>query len=242
MNDDGTGAIATLHLWRVPARAAGAAASRMALDRPALRARGDLRFWKLLGTGKGRTFTVTDADLRRWALFAVWDSVDALAAFEESDVTRRWSDLSDERWRATLRPLRWRGQWSGRDPFRDTPALRSWDGPVAALTRARIRPLTMLSFWRAVPPVAAQLQDRQGLRLAIGIGELPVGVQGTFSVWESAAALSAFAYAGPQHRDAIAQTERRRWYAEELFARFAVIDSDGAVDGRDPLPGVTAAS
>jgi hypothetical protein len=73
------------------------------------------------------------------------------------------------------------------------------------------------------------------LRLAIGIGEAPIGVQGTFSVWESARALQSFAYAGAAHADAIRRTPVRRWYAEELFARFAVLSASGTVDGRDPL-------
>ena len=33
----------------------------------------------------------------------------------------------------------------------------------------------------------------------------------------------------------VARTAPARWYAEELFARFAVEAADGSVDGRDPL-------
>jgi len=58
--------------------------------------------------------------------------------------------------------------------------------------------------------------------LATGIGEAPVGLQGTFSLWESAADMSAFAYQRPEHTDVIARTPVAQWYAEELFARFAV--------------------
>jgi hypothetical protein len=110
-----------------------------------------------------------------------------------------------------------------------------WDGPVAAVTRARLRPSRARSFWRAVPPVSADLRVQPGLRLAVGIGEAPVGLQGTFSLWESAAALRGFAYAGAAHSAVVARTVPERWYAEELFARFAVEAADGTVDGRDPL-------
>ena len=49
-----------------------------------------------------------------------------------------------------------RGRWAGRDPFGD-PAPRRVEGPVAALTRARIRTTKARTFWRSVPPVSADL-------------------------------------------------------------------------------------
>jgi hypothetical protein len=85
-----------------------------------------------------------------------------------------------------------------------------------------------------VPPVSASLAGRPGLRLAIGIGESPLGLQGTFSVWDSGRALRAFACAGP-HAEVVARTPVQRWYTEELFARFGVLRATGTIDGRDPL-------
>ena len=73
-----------------------------------------------------------------------------------------------------------------------------------------------------------------GMRLAVGIGEAPVGLQGTFSLWESASALTDFAHRGPAHREAIRRTAEIGWYAEELFARFAVVSIEGTYDGRTP--------
>jgi hypothetical protein len=78
-----------------------------------------------------------------------------------------------------------------------------------------------------VPPVAAAVQEAPGLRWSLGIGEAPVGLQGTFSMWDSMAALTAFAYRGAAHGRVIAQTAQRHWYAEELFARFAVLQTTG---------------
>ena len=40
------------------------------------------------------------------------------------------------------------------------------------------------TFWASVPPVADALDDSPGLMLRVGIGEAPVGLQGTFSVWD----------------------------------------------------------
>ncbi|NHC12330.1 monooxygenase [Motilibacter deserti] len=222
----------TLHLWGVPTHRAPSAAARMALDRRPLRQADGLRFAKLLGTGSGRTFTTRDADFRHWALLAVWDDErDALRFERESPLHRRWGRLRDEQLRVALRPLASRGRWSRREPFGD-PEPRRHDGPVAALTRARIRPTRAVAFWRAVPPVSAQLHRSPGLRLAVGIGEAPVGLQGTFSLWESAQTLVAFAHRSPEHLDAVRRTAETGWYAEELFARFAVLSVDGAYRGR----------
>jgi hypothetical protein len=226
--------LVTLHLWRVPRRSVPAAVLRMGVDRRAVRGAAGVRFAKLLGTGDGGTFTPRDADPRRWGLLASWSDRASARAFERSAVAARWGRLAEETWRVELRPLSARGRWSGREPF-GAPAGGRWDGPVAAVTRARLRPTRNRAFWRAVPPVVADLREQPGLRLAVGIGEAPVGLQGTFSLWESAAALRRFAYAGAAHSAAVARTGPERWYAEELFARFAVEAADGSVDGRDPL-------
>ena len=44
-----------------------------------------------------------------------------------------------------------------------------------------------------------------------------------------------FAYESPGHRQAIARTRDARWFSEELFARFSILDIDGTIDGA-PLP------
>jgi hypothetical protein len=43
------------------------------------------------------------------------------------------------------------------------------------------------------------------------------------SMWRCEADLAEFAYRRPEHRMAIAHMATERWYAEELFARFAVL-------------------
>jgi len=226
-------ALVTLHLWGIPASRLPRALLRMGLDRAHLRRTPGLRFGKLLGTGSGRTFRVGDADPGRWGLLATWDSAEAAASFEAGPTARAWSALCRERLRVDLRPLSSRGRWSRRRPFGDpTPAPHA--GPVAAVTRARIAASKALTFWRAVPPVSADLHRSPGLRLAVGIGEAPVGLQGTFSLWDSAAALTDFAHHRGPHAEAVRRTAEVGWYAEELFARFAVLSVEGTFDGRSP--------
>jgi hypothetical protein len=205
----------------------------MALDRPHLRRTPGLRFGKLLGTGSGQTFRLGDADPGHWGLLATWDSAAAAASFETGPTVRAWSALCRERLRVDLRPLASRGRWSRRPPFGD-PDPSPYDGPVAAVTRARLAASKALTFWRAVPPVSADLHRSPGLRLAVGIGEAPVGLQGTFSLWESATALTGFAHRGAAHVEAIRRTAEVGWYTEELFARFAVLSVEGTFEGRTP--------
>ena len=233
-------ATVTLHLWGVPGRAVPRAVLRMAADRGPLRRTPGLRFGKLLGTGSGRTFTPRDADPRRWGVLAVWEDARSAEAFDDGDVVRRWRGLATEEWVARLHPLSARGRWSGREPFGrlpPRPSPRPWDGPVAAVTRARLVLHRAPAFWRAVPPVSADLHRAPGLLLALGIGEAPLGLQGTFSLWESSAALNTFAYDRAPHAAVLARTAREGWYAEELFARFAVLSTSGTLDGVDPLRG-----
>ena len=224
-----TPAVVSLHIWGVPTRHVPTAITHMARHRRAVRTLPGVRFAKLLGTGDGRTFTVRDADPLRWGLLATWADPGAAARFEGSPVVRAWEADAVESCRLDLRPVASRGTWSGRSPFGDPVPVRH-DGPVAALTRARLRASAAPGFWRAVPPVSADLRDRPGLRAAVGIGEAPVGLQGTFSLWSSSAALRDFARADA-HAAVVARTEPERWYAEELFARFAVVGGRGAVDG-----------
>jgi hypothetical protein len=210
------------------------ALARMALDRPALRTPG-LRFAKLLGTGDGQTFRLRDADPRHWGLLTVWNREPAAAAFEAGAVHRRWAGLAEEQLTVRMRPLASRGSWSRRRPFGD-PVPRRVDGPVASITRARLRPHRAPAFWRAVRPVTADLHRTPGLRLAVGIGEAPIGLQGTFSLWDGAAALVEFAHRRAPHVAVVQRTPSERWYAEELFARFEVLGVTGTFGGRAPWP------
>jgi len=129
-----------------------------------------------------------------------------------------------------LRPLSSRGRWDGRDPFVVQPS-DDWSGPVVVLTRSTLRLRAAHRFYRAVPPVAAELRRVSGCRLALGIGEAPIVRQGTLSIWESAEAVKAFAYRSPEHAAVIAATPEQRWYAEELFTRFALLEATGTIDG-----------
>lgn len=230
-------ALVTVQVWTVPTTGVASAVARLAADRYRLRGYPGLTFAKLLGTGSGKTFAPQDADPRHWALLACWDAQQAAATFEHSRVLRNWDTAASERLRITMRPLASMGRWSGQQPFGAAAPTASGsgepgtDGPIAAITRARIRPSQLRAFWRAVPEVATELSQTDGLIWSKGIGEAPIGLQGTFSIWRDVPALRRFAYESPAHQKAITRTRETDWFSEELFARFHVLAIDGTIDG-----------
>ena len=200
----------------------------MAIDRMRTRKFTGISFAKMLGTGTGETFTPQDANLYRWGIVVVIDE-NQIDAFDSSSVITGWRKRSTSEMRAILSPLSSHGLWSKKNPFDFTSPLSHPDAQIAAITRARIKWNRNFTFWGAVPPVVTDLHSSPGLIAAIGIGEAPIGLQGTFSLWQSASALRDFAYKGKAHQVAIAQTESIGWYSEELFARFEVLELRGQI-------------
>ena len=227
--------IARLDVWGIGNRGIPAALMRMATQRRAVRTIPGVSFAKLMGTGSGETFTMRDADLHHWAILTVWPDEAGAASFDDHRVARAWQDSCTEHACITMRPLVSRGSWSGREPFA-VPDTKAAPGPIAAITRARIKPHLWWRFWSSVPPVALDLHNDPGVVFTLGIGEAPVGLQGTFSIWRDAAALSEFAYRRPAHAEVVARTHELQWYAEEMFTRFQVLTTRGRYDGRDVPP------
>jgi hypothetical protein len=193
---------------------------QMAIGRRTARALKGVSFAKLMGTGNGTTFTPSDANLSQWAVLFVADD---LGAVDASRFISSWRKRSIKVDKFLLNPISSHGKWSRREPFLISSA--SSQGPVVAITRARLRWSQALRFWRSIPPVVADLHEQPGLLYSIGIGEAPIGLQGTLSVWKSGAALRVFAYKGAPHRAAIEDTKRFDWYSEELFARFELLNT-----------------
>ena len=220
--------ITVAYFWKISWARVPWAILHMALDRLTLRHLSYISFWKLLGTGKGETFTVRDGTALRWGCIVVIPRA-KLDSFDSSIFVERWRLIARSEFHAVLTPLSVHGQWSRGNPFAADPLFRSreWSGEVVAITRARIKWRKNVIFWRSVPPVTESLRQSPGLIGAIGIGEAPIGLQGTFSLWKSAASLNEFAYRQPAHQNAIAATAREQWYAEELFGRFAVVERAG---------------
>jgi hypothetical protein len=215
------------------------AVSFMARQRRALRHFPGIGFAKLLGTGSGDSFTPGDADTGHWAVLTTWRDAADRNHYEASHLVDQWRAIASESAHIRMRPISSHGEWSRKRPFdvEGAPVKPEPGQPVASITRARLRPRRVATFWSAVPPVVADLRDDPGVLFTLGIGEAPVGLQGTFSIWSSGKAMSQFAYRRPAHREAIERTKALDWYAEELFARFAVESIDGSYRGRTPAIG-----
>ena len=213
-------ALVTLQVWRVAPVAVPRVLGRISVDRTRARRVPGVRFCALLGTGRG--FGASRPDATRWAKLTCWSEPGP------DPVARAWDRLATDRCTLSLRPLTSTGRWRRREPF-GTPTPTPYDGPVAALTRARLRPVRARQFWQAVPPVEAAVHGTPGLQAALAVGEAPVGLQGTFSVWDSPDAVTSFT-SSPAHRTVVAETHRVGWYAEDLFARFAVEGVDGPLE------------
>jgi len=216
--------ITTIYFWRTKAIFIPLAIIFMAINKLQLKRLSGVTFIKLLGTGKGESFTPRDADPFRWGMLLTIDE-NQINVLDKSFVVKGWQKICTSEYRVILKPISSHGFWSGKQPF--SLDKFKWNGKIAAVTRARIVWRKNLIFWRAVPPVTESLHQSPGLLNAIGIGEAPIGLQGTFSIWKDAASLRDFAYKGQAHSEAIRATSANQWYSEELVARFAVIEERG---------------
>lgn len=194
-----------------------------------------LRFFKLCGSGTGEGFTPTP-NLQVWAIMSAFDSeADARAVVAESPVWRRWRKRASEAWTIYLDPISARGFWAGTNPFQPSPDAQAGDGPLVALTRATVKLQSALKFWRRAPRISDSIGANPDVMFKIGIGEVPLLHQVTFSIWPNVKAMAAFARGETPHGRAIRSVREENWLDEELYARFRILGTEGSWEGRDPL-------
>ena len=211
---------------------------QMALARPGLRRLPGLGFARLCGSGTGEGFTPRP-NTAVWAILSVWsDGSRAREAVAFEAPFARWRARASESLTLYLEPYSARGAWGGIAPF--APHGQPM-GAVAALTRASLRPRAALRFWRRVPDISARIGADPNVVFKIGIGEVPLLHQVTFSVWPDAARMAQFARTGP-HAAAIAAVRAGGWFSEELYARFRVTGVAGTWEGINPFEGLELAA
>lgn len=204
----------------------------MGLARLSLRNTPDIGFWKLCGSGTGEGFTPIP-NTSVFAILATWpDAETARARVGEAPIFQRYRARASEDWTVFLTPTSARGNWSGQTPFE--PSESTQTGPLAALTRATIKPSIAARFWKRVPNISDVIGRDPNVMFKIGIGELPLLHQVTFSIWPDTRTMAQFARTG-HHARAISAVRDEHWFREELYARFAVHSDQGTWNGASPL-------
>ncbi len=172
-----------------------------------------------------------------YAILATWPDLDtAQRRTKDAGVFRRYRKQAEEDWTVYLSPTSVRGQWSGVTPFEVTREAET--GPVAALTRATVKPRAALKFWKRVPDISSVIGFDDNVVFKIGIGEVPLMQQITFSIWPDTATMANFARKDGPHARAIKAVRTGDWFREELYARFHVADCDGMWEGKQPLESI----
>lgn len=197
----------------------------MGLARPMLYLVPNLTFWKLLGSGTGEGFT-PKPNWDVYAILCVWqETTNVEQVLKDSRVFRRYREMAAENVTIHLEPYATRGEWSGQTPFQ---ANHQRDrGPVAVLTRATLRWRTMLQFWKQAPAISTKIGMNEDVLFKIGLGEVPLRQQLTFSIWPDIKQMTEFAHQSEPHRSAIQKVRQGDWFKEELYARFNITSIDG---------------
>lgn len=190
-----------------------------------------LTFSKMLGSGSGNGFKVWP-NLGVYGLLCVWENEEvARAAMENHPHFVELKTNSVEQWTVFMRTVMAHGSWDGINPFEGKATLADED-PVCVITRATIKPSKLLQFWQFVPRVSRSVDQQKGRLFSVGIGELPLIQQATFSLWRSSREMKAYAYQSKHHKEVVRRTRSLKWYKEELFARFTPYAEEGSWKGR----------
>lgn len=186
-----------------------------------------LQLGRAMGVGGGNGFSIWP-DFKRYAFIMLWDSEEHARDYFCSSKAMLWyRQHASEYLHFVLRPTRAQGAWGGVQPFDQQQAMDS-EGPLVVLTRATIRAARLLEFWKHVPRTSRFMSEAEGVMHRVGIGEYPLFMQATVSMWESRKALMNAAYKNTVHADIVKLTRERNWYSEELFAQFEVIGSQAS--------------
>lgn len=101
-----------LDITRVSTRHIPTALTLMARQRLSMRNLPGLTFYKLMGTGSGKTFTIRDADLHHWCVLSVWETYEDCSAFLSTKPAKQWQKLAMSQANIELEPLSAKGTWA----------------------------------------------------------------------------------------------------------------------------------
>jgi hypothetical protein len=188
-------------------------------------------FYKLLGTGKNGSFDI-QPDLSQWSIMLFYNR----DQYPQNDVHFLTKTLLGKfilSWLALfkthtktflLEPYAGHGTWDKQSFVGHRKTDEQVQGKIGVLTRATIRLNRLTAFWKAVPSTSKNMDKNEGFVYSIGIGEIPLVKQATFSIWQSETHMKAYAYKMSAHQEVIRRTRAEKWYSEEMFLRFRIIE------------------
>ena len=197
----------------------------MGLARFGLKKVENLKFWKLFGSGTGEGFTPIP-NFSVYGLLCVWDNEkDARNAQLNAGLFKKYLSRASHTSTIFMKPVSSRGSWSGSQPF--IPKKEKSKEFVAVLTRATVRWSKLKSFWREAPSISNRIGTDKNVMFKIGLGEVPIRQQLTFSIWKNLTHMQKFAHQSGSHKYAILKVREGDLFSEELYARFNVIEVKG---------------
>ena len=216
----------SLTIIKYPTRFIPFAFFAMSIHRLPLLLHKNISFYKLMGTGKNGTFD-KKPDLKQWAIMAAHKHETSAFTINElyGNFIQKWfSFFNCEIITYMLEPIEGHGTWDGKKPFGILPAKSDYEGKIAVITRATIKLNKLKYFWQNVAPIANKMNSSKGFLTSYGVGEIPWIKQATFSIWQSKEDMKNFAYGMKEHAEVIQKTRQQKWYSEDMFTRFKVLE------------------
>lgn len=183
-----------------------------------------LIFYKFMGSG-GRSGFSLRPDFSTYALLSVWENEDQAKSFlERNKLVSLYKKKCKQVRLLILKPFQSHGLWSGINPFKINDQQTIEKSKVAIITRATLNYSKLISFWNSVPNSSKAISKAKGVYFFKGIGEIPFVQQATISLWDSIQDVINFAYKSEVHSEIVKRTRKEKWYKEELFSRFYVLN------------------
>lgn len=182
---------------------------------------------------------------RTLAFFAWWRDEAALDAFLERPP---YAIFHRPGWHVRMVFYRRWGRFAGLDEAPLHSEHADTDGPVVAVTLARLKLRHTLRFAKWGKPVERQIRDHPGKTCA-RVAYRPANVFSTFSIWQSEEAMVGMvggqhASDGREHREAMVERARDPFHFEFMTLRFAPLSHHGdwslvrdetTAEGAEPL-------
>ena len=197
-----------------------------------------LIFSKVMGSGAGGGFGLRPSPSHQ-GLVTLFDHADTARAFLAGPAIEAYRARATDFWCGLLEVESARGSWDGQawgatmvtqlgahGTAANDDSLLNDARPLAALTRASIRPAKAMEFWRNAPATQTAMQSARGCTLAMGLGEAPLIRQCTFSLWQDTPSMLDFAHRGA-HQQAIEAAYRHNYFSESLFVRMRLLEQHG---------------